>query len=133
MPVKDAYHDIVVNALKKDGRVVKTKQLYLTIEDRAVWIDIEAEKTDQVIVVEVKGFENLRSPLTYLYSVVGQYMVYREILRYLELDYDIFLAVPHEAYETVLHEELSQIIIRNMGIKMTVVDMLTEEIILWVI
>lgn len=133
MPAKDAYHDIVVKALKKDGWGVKTKQLYLTIEDRAVWIDIEAEKTDQVIVVEVKGFENLRSPLTYLYSVVGQYMVYREILRYLELDYDIFLAVPRDAHDTILQEELSQIIIKNIGIKMMVVDMLTEEVISWVI
>ena len=61
MPAKDGYHDVVVNALKKDGWTVYTKQLYLTIEDRAVWIDIEAEKSDQMIVVEVKDFDE--SPL----------------------------------------------------------------------
>ena len=58
-------------------------------------------------------------------------MVYREILKYLELDYELFLAIPQEAYHTILQETLSQIIIHNMGIKMMVIDTFMEEIISW--
>ena len=132
MPAKDVYHDAVVNALRKDGWIVRTKQLYLTIENRSVWIDIEAEKSQQVIVVEVKGFEDLSSPISYLHVVVGQYVVYREILKYLELNHDLYLAVREEAYNGILQEKLAEIIIKNIGIKILVFDNISEVIVSWI-
>ena len=94
MPAKDKYHDVVVNALKKDNWTINREQILLAVDNRNMWVDIQASKADatQVILVEVKGFEYIPSPIAYLQSVVGQYMVYKTVLDYLGIDYPLYLA-----------------------------------------
>ena len=133
MPNTDAHHDIVKKALKKDGWLTVKEQLPLTISTRTLWVDIKAEKasTNDIIVVEVKGFEKLRSPMDYLENVVGQYMVYRVILEQKNLNYPLFLAIPHEAYSNLFQEEIVKLIIDKLDIKLLVFDTNLEEIVLW--
>jgi hypothetical protein len=59
MPAKDRYHDTVVRALVKDGWSITGEQVELVADERRVWVDIEAAKEVEalIILVEVKGFE----------------------------------------------------------------------------
>ena len=133
MPAKDAYHDVVVNALKKDGWTSIQEQLPISIATRTIWVDIKAEKpsSSEIIVVEIKGFENLSSPVSYLGNVVGQYVVYRAVLEHKQIKYPLYLAVPHIAYSNFLREEIAQVIINRLDIKLLVFDTSLEEIVLW--
>ena len=63
MARKDAYHDIVKNALEKDGWTITSEPLRLVVDDVGVQIDlgaeqqpIAAEKDGENIAVEIKSF-----------------------------------------------------------------------------
>ena len=133
MPIKDNYHDTVITALRKDGWSRIKEQLPLTISTRTVWVDIKAQNTTngEIIVVEIKGFENIRSPIDYFEDTVGQYMVYRIILEEKGLDYPLYLAVPHQAYSGFFREEIVKVVIEKLDIKLLVFDTNLEEIVLW--
>ena len=133
MPAKDKHHDAVVNALKKDNWTINREQILLAVDNRHMWVDIQASKADttQVILVEVKGFEYIPSPIAYLQSVVGQYMVYKTVLDYLGIAYPLYLAIPEAAYKGILDEEIGKLVIQAIPLKLLVVDTTREEIILW--
>jgi hypothetical protein len=133
MPAKDRYHDTVVTALKHEGWTVTDEQVMLILKERWLWIDLQAQRDDdKIVLIEVKGFENMPSPVAYLASVVGQYVIYLAALEYLEVDYPLYLAVPVAAYESILQESLSQQVIKRIGMKFVVFEPEKEQIIQWV-
>jgi hypothetical protein len=77
MSAKDYYHDTVVRALIKDGWTIRKEQFFVNFPGRRLWIDIQAVKEvdNRNILVEVKGFENNPSPIEYLASVIGKYVM----------------------------------------------------------
>ena len=62
MPAKDIYHQIVKDALIKDGWTITDDPLKLTIGSRSLYVDLgaskllAAQKEDQKIAVEIKSF-----------------------------------------------------------------------------
>ena len=62
MPQRDIYHDVVKNALIKDGWTITHDPLILPYGGRNLYVDlgaevpIGAEKDDRRIAVEVKSF-----------------------------------------------------------------------------
>lgn len=60
------------------------------------------------ILVEVKGFENMPSPVDYLAEAVGKYVLYRSTLDYVGITEPLYLAVPHAAYMGILSEVIGQ-------------------------
>ncbi|MCB9461451.1 MAG: fatty-acid synthase [Anaerolineaceae bacterium] len=132
MPAKDRYHNVVVEALTKAGWSVDNEQVMLIMKERWLWIDLQAHRDDaNIILVEVKGFENMPSPVAYLASVVGQYVLYQTALDYLEVDYPLYLAVPVDAADGVLQEALSQQVIKRVNMKLVVFDPVQKEILRW--
>lgn len=85
MPAKDKYHDAVVVALEKEGWDVES-QAYLRVGKRVVWVDLKAQQSDgkTFIMIEIKGFENMASPVDYIAHSIGKYVLYRAILESLE-------------------------------------------------
>ncbi|MEM8640602.1 MAG: element excision factor XisH family protein [Cyanobacteria bacterium P01_G01_bin.54] len=81
MPRRDRYHDIVRNALIKDGWTIihdpmklgQTVRLYVDLGADRILI---AERRTERIAVEVKVFGGI-SPITELQKSVGQYLLYR--------------------------------------------------------
>ncbi|HVA90383.1 MAG TPA: element excision factor XisH family protein [Chloroflexota bacterium] len=74
MPAKDRHHDGVVRALRKAGWTILAEQVALSMPMRRVWIDIRASKDadNLAILIEVKGFERLASPVAYLAETSGR-------------------------------------------------------------
>lgn len=133
MPAKDSYHDAVVNALKKDGWTITKEQVRLIVENRWMWVDIQARRNDdrRTVLIEVKGFENIPSPIAYLQAVIGQYVVYQVALEYLEWEYPLYLAVPDDTLNGILGEEIGQLVIKKVNLKFLIFSIDNEEVIQW--
>jgi len=134
VPAKDRYHNAVVRALLKAGWVITDEQVAVILGERRLWIDIEAVKASDrlAILVEVKGFENMPSPVEYLAEAVGKYVLYRAALDYGEVATPLFMAVPTVAYAGILSEDIGQQAIARVGINLIVFDPMMEEIVQWI-
>ncbi|MEQ8672664.1 MAG: element excision factor XisH family protein [Aggregatilineales bacterium] len=132
MPAKDRYHDAVVHSLEKSGWRVIRENVVVGDEVRQLYIDILARRdSQQMILVEVKTFEDMQSPMTYLEKAIGQYMVYLAVLDFVGNNTPLYLAVSSDAYQTLFAETMVQHIIRHLKVKIVVFDPVKEEIIQW--
>lgn len=134
LPAKDYYHDTVVIALQKAGWSPIIEQVGIIIEERRLWIDIRAvsEAEQRAILVEVKGFENMASPVEYLAQATGKYALYRAALNYLNLDLPLYMAVPEAAYRGILSEAIGQQTLQQNNVHLLVFDPESEEIVAWI-
>jgi hypothetical protein len=134
MPASDYYHDTVIRALEKDGWTIgdDDEQVVFILDKRQVVIDIQARKTDSnaIILVEVKGFRP--SPLQELAIAVGKILIYRFVLRELQEDAPLWLAVPESAYDGILAERMGKTMSRTAEFNLLVFSPQEEEIVKWI-
>lgn len=110
------------------------EQVFVKYEERHIWLDLQAERTsdEQVAVFEVKGFEDVSSPVEALESALGQYVLYQAIFDALDIIMPLFLTVPKEAYDNFLSQSFSQVGLRRAGVKLLIFDPTKEEIVEWI-
>jgi hypothetical protein len=134
LPAKDHYHDIVVVALQKAGWSKIIEQVGIIVEDRRLWIDIRAAKEEEqrAILIEVKGFENMPSPVEYLAQATGKFALYRAALNYLKIDLPLYMAVPVAAYHGILSEEIGKQTLQQNQVRLIVFDPELEELTAWI-
>jgi hypothetical protein len=120
--------------LVKDGWKIAKEQVIFYIDERYVWVDLKAEKPSQelLILLEVKTFEGTNSPVEYLESAGGQYVVYQTVLEYLEMKTPLFLAVTLNDQQGFLSETIAHEVIRKLGIRIMVFDPQSEEVVAWI-
>ncbi len=97
------------------------------------WIDIRAarEAWSAAILVEVKGFDAVASPVAYLSDAIGQCVVYHAALAYLGVADALYLAVPAPALTGILGEEIGRRAIHQARVGIIAFDPLREEISEW--
>lgn len=134
MPAKDRYHDIVKRALNKDGWRITGEQITLAVEDRYLWVDIEASKTISglLILVEVKELEEVPSPVEALANAIGKYLLYQTALSVLEVNIPLYLAVTAAAYQGILSEAIGRLAIKRANVSLLVFSPEKEEIVRWI-
>ena len=134
MPAKDNYHDTVVRALIKDGWAITDEQVKIIIEDRNLFIDIEAAKPSEnrIILVEVKELELVSSPIDALAAAVGKYFLYRTALNDVGLTTPLFLAVSNRSYAGILSEKIGILSLEQGNISVLVFDPEREEVVQWI-
>ena len=136
MPAKDLYHDVVKNALQKDGWTITHDPFFLRFDESRLYIDlgaekiIAAEKNDQKIAVEVKSFLN-DSPMSEFHSAIGKFINYYMALEEVKPSRVLYLAVPLEIYYSFFQRPLAQRVIQKHQINLIVYDPNSEEIIKW--
>lgn len=85
MPAKDFYHEVVKEALIKEGWTITHDPLRLPIGKTKVYIDLGAEKLlgaerdGEKIAIEIKSFVGL-SNIADLELALGQFLLYEFIL-----------------------------------------------------
>ena len=85
MPAKDMYHDIVKNALIKDGWTITHDPFRLQWGNNLLYVDLGAQrllaatKEERKIAVEVKSFAS-PSNMADLENALGQYILYQNII-----------------------------------------------------
>lgn len=130
MPAIDQCHLQMVRALRKAGWMVDEKPYVLRLTSgRRLFVDIKAQyDQNEIIIVEVKCFVD--NQVEELYTAIGQYMVYRNLLRRLNIQKQIYLAIPVTAYYGIV-EELAAEVVQEARIKLILVDIEHEVIERW--
>lgn len=136
MPAIDRCEPQVVRALEKAGWVVTDQPYVIHIgEEKAyVYADLQlrhVEREESIIVVEVKCFARRLRMMQEFEQAIGQIVLYRYALALNRKFTPLYLVVPLPVYETFFQKPLPHMIIGEEGIKMIVVDLATEEIVLW--
>ena len=137
MPAKDKYHDVVRNALIKDGWTITHDPFYLQYGGSKMYVDlgdeklVAAEKEGRKIAVEVKGFSG-PSEMAELEQAVGQLTLYRVVLAIRDPDYALYLAVPEEIVKDVFQEPLGRLLIEEGIAQIIGFDPVEEKIIQWI-
>ena len=137
MPAKDLYHEQVKNALIKDGWTITHDPFRIAVGFRDVYIDLgaeqplAAEKDGVKIAVEIKTFRGA-SDVRNLENALGQYILYHAHLARFEPARKLYLAVPHEVYETILAEPIARAPLEDLQLPLLTVDVRQEVIIKWI-
>jgi hypothetical protein len=137
MPAKDIYHNIVKNALIKNGWQITHDPLLIRLSKKKLYVDlgaerlIAAEKNAKRIAVEVKSFTR-PSDMKDLEEALGQFVLYAQLLKRYEPDRTLYLAVSESVGRTVFDEEAGLILLEEKILRLVTFDPLHEEIIKWI-
>ncbi len=138
MSPRDLYHDAVVHALTADGWTITHDPLRLTYGDQKLYVNlgaerptIGAEKAGRKIAVEIQGFLG-RSPVRDLQEALGQYEVYRIVLRESESNRELYMAVTDLVHDSVLSDRFGRFIVSRSGLRILVFDEERERITQWI-
>ncbi len=136
MPALDLYHNAAKQALIKDGWTITHDPLHLRWGRKDMYVDlgakrlIVAERSEQKIAVEVKSFLGL-SEMQAFRDAVGQFAIYRAVLRRTYPDYVLYLAIRDLIYDSFFEEPIGQILIEDENLKLIIFDAEKEEILQW--
>jgi hypothetical protein len=135
---RNLYHDAVVRALTADGWTITDDPLRLECGDRNLYVDLGAErstlgaeKAGRKIAVEVQSFLG-RSPVRDLQEALGQYEMYRVVLRESEHERQLFMAVTDFVYDSVLSDRFGRFIVSQCNLRLLVFDEKQERISQWI-
>lgn len=137
MPAKDVYHDIVKQALIKDGWLILKENYELTYQGDSLYPDFAAEKSiaatrgTKKILVEVKSFLG-RSFIADLQATLGQYIMYQEVVKVQRLDFRLYLAIPTDLYHNNFQTPLAQLMIQSTHVNLLVFEPSQEVIQQWI-
>ncbi|MFZ4728028.1 MAG: element excision factor XisH family protein [Pseudanabaena sp.] len=136
MPALDIYHNAAKQALIKDGWTITHDPLHLRWGRKDMYVDlgakrlIIAEREEQKIAVEVKSFLGV-SEMQAFRDAVGQFAIYRAVLRRTYPDFILYLAIRDVVYSSFFEEPIGQILIEDENLKLVVFDAEKEEILQW--
>ncbi len=146
MPQRDSIHQIVKQALTKDGWEITADPYVISYGERLLFIDlgitqsnafdleglfIGAERNNSRIAVEIKDFRG-RSPIADLEQAIGQYVLYRLLLNKVDPEREIYLAVTLETYNNILSEPIGKVVISDLPLKLIIVDITRVEVYQWI-
>lgn len=132
MPQLDTCHQQVARALEKDGWAVSPVPHAIRVPGRRypLLADFRARRGQvEIIIVEIKCFVD--EELEELYGAIGQYLVYRDLLRQAPTKPALYLAVPTHAYYGIFREA-GLGVVNEARIKLIVVDIDNEVIEQWI-
>lgn len=136
MSRRDKIHDAVRNALVKDGWTITADPFDLEYEDAVLHADLAAdrilaaERVGEKIVVEIKSFLS-PSLLHELQAAVGQYQMYQMCIESFAPDRQLYLAVSEPVWEKLFKMRIAQKFLDRFPLRLLVVNLQTEEIVLW--
>lgn len=91
---------------------------------------LAAEKGPQRIAVEVKSFLG-PSEVHDLEGALGQFVFYRHLIKQADAGRELLLAMPEEAFDSLLSDEAGMDLARDLSLKLFTVDPIREEIVRW--
>jgi hypothetical protein len=134
---RDLFHENVKEALIKEGWNITNDPLSFKIGKMQVQIDlgaerlIAAERGMDKIAIEIKTFSNL-SFITALYEAVGKYIIYRNVLKMIDSERVLFLAIPESIYIRFFEESVIQKTMQEERFKLVIYNQTTQIITQWI-
>lgn len=136
MSQREVYHDAVKNALLKDGWTITHDPYLLESGLHKLYVDLGAERLiaaargAEMIVVQVKSFVG-HSEVQDLEQAVGQYVICRSLMQRRDPERTLYLALPKDAFETVLESELGRIVRAAVPLRLLVFNPREEVVEQW--
>jgi hypothetical protein len=133
---KDLFHQVVKDALIKDGWNITHDPFPVDYGDVQMQIDLGAErllaatKDKTIIAVEIKSFVR-PSAISEFHTAVGQYLNYRRALRNQEPNRVLYLAVPSQTYDEFFRLRFIEEGIEEYQIYLLVYDVEERSIVKW--
>jgi len=137
MPIQDLYHDVVRDALRKDGwRITHTAlQLKARAESRTreLWEGpwLIADKDERKVAVAVSSFVG-RSNLADLTQMWGQLELSRPQLHTMDSDRVVYMAVRQATYLACFGGTEGDLLLEKEHMQLIVFDPRAEAIVQWV-
>ena len=137
MPRKDAFHDAFRNALIKDGWTITHDPYTIYRGKQALYIDIaaetplSAEKDGRKIAVEIKSLL-VKVDMPEYERALGQFVLYRSLLKRKEPGWTLYLAVSSRAYKEYFFPGEGRDLIADENLKIIVFDHMTEVVKQWI-
>jgi hypothetical protein len=137
MPALDLYHNAVKTALIKQNWTITHDPLHLRWGTKDMYVDLgakqllAAELEEQKIAVEIKSFMGY-SDIEDLRNAVGQFVMYRAVLRKTEPDRILYLAVRETTYKSTFEEPIGQLLIETENLNLLIFEPKQEVIVRWI-
>lgn len=136
MPARDTFHDVVVEALKKDGWTITHDPFRLEFGQRDVYADLGAERSigaergSEKILVEIKSFIG-KSDIAEFEKALGQFILYRLLLEDIDPKRKPYLAIPQTTYESLFNHLSGLKLIKEVGLNLFSYSLEAKRIIQW--
>ena len=140
MSATDRNHQAVIRTLSKSGWSVIREQYSLAVGEtadnlRRLYIDLAIQsQTHQLVLIEIKLLD--QSPVHQFMMLVGQYLVYRSALDYLEQqDTPLYVAISSTDYQTMIEHPLGHQVMHTTlrhPVPLFIYDEIEEEILRWI-
>jgi hypothetical protein len=146
MPQRDAIHNIIRQALIKEGWEITDDPYVISYGERFLFIDlaarldvlngiagrfIGARRDSSRIAVEIKEFRG-NSAIADLEQAIGQYVLYRLLLEQVDPDRELYLTVTDKTFEGIFSEPIGELVIRQLPMKLLIVDVEAVEVKRWI-
>jgi hypothetical protein len=136
MPRRDRYHDIVRNALIKEGWTITHDPLILGDLELRVYPDLGAEKKQSdrhsmTVAIEIKVFGSI-GQISELEKAIGQYVLYRSILHRSGSTRQPYLAISSIIYQQLFQKTIIQNLIEDEKMNLLVFNPSLQEIEQWI-
>lgn len=137
MPKLDRYHDVVRRALQKDGWDITDDPLRLRWGKRDMYVDLAAErlllasKESQQIAVEIKTFGGASS-IADAQQSLGQYFIYLSVIKRVDPDRKLYLALHNEVYQDFFSEPLGELLLSDYAVPLLIFEPSQEVILQWI-
>ncbi len=133
---RDLYHNAVRTALEKEGWKITADPYKIRYGRVNYEIDLAAENVfaadrgDEKIAVEIKSFIQESVPNEF-HGALGQFLNYKLILRKIDPNRKIYLAVRQEIFEDFFQYPFTQEALKEYGVDVLVFQPDTKEVVLW--
>ncbi|MDZ8140010.1 MAG: XisH family protein [Nostoc sp. DedQUE04] len=133
---KDRFHNIVRNALEKDGWNITADPYEINVDDVDFEIDLAAEqllgaeREGRKIAVEIKSFIS-PSNVSEFHTALEQFLNYRDALDKIEPDRLLYLAVRLPVYETFFQRKFIISAVEKYQLRLVIYDVEQEVISQW--
>lgn len=134
---KDKYHQVVREALEKEGWLITHDPYFLMLGKRRGFIDLgaerellAAEKDMEKIAVEIKSFLGY-SDVDQFEDALGQYLLYKPALSDKEPERMLYLAMPITFYKSLFEDAYFQQVLQLYDVKVITFDEATKTILTW--
>ncbi len=133
---KDRFHNIVRNALEKEGWNITADPYEVNVDDVDFEIDLAAEqllgaeREGQKIAVEIKSFIS-PSNVSEFHTALGQFLNYRDALDKIEPDRQLYLAVRVPIYESFFQRKFITSAVAKYQLRLIIYDVQEEVIRQW--
>ncbi len=134
---KDVMHTAARHALENDGWTITHDPLQVPRGTQLLFIDLgaemplAAEREGRKIAVEVKSLVGGKE-MPEFERALGQYFLYRNLLKYLDPERTVYLAVANNAYNAHFDSLEGMRFINDDQIRLIVFNEKTETILKWI-